>query len=290
MPVTLALTSLAMIAFAANSLLARAALAEGAIDASSYTVVRLVAGAVVLAAFVALRGGRASLAARPGSTASGVALLAYALFFSLAYLRLGAATGALILFASVQGTMILTGILGRDRPVPRELLGLAVAFAAFVWLLLPGLAAPDPLGAALMVLSGIAWGAYSLKGRGVRDPLAATAGNFVRAGLLSLPLLPLAFAGAPFGAASVSGEGLWLAVVSGAVTSGLGYVIWYAALPRLSTTQGAVVQLTVPVIALAGAALLLSEPPTPRLVLSAAAILFGVGLAVTAPKRAAASA
>lgn len=282
---TLVLTALAMVAFAANSLLARAALADGAIDAASYTLIRLLAGALVLAAVVGWRAGAAGLRALPGSFVSAAALFAYALFFSLAYLRLGAATGALVLFAAVQGSMILWGMLRRDRPGPQELAGVAVAFAAFAWFLAPGLHAPDPAGAALMTLSGIAWGVYSLRGKGVADPLGATAGNFVRAALLALPLAPLALLGTPFGPAALTGEGVMLAVVSGAVTSGLGYVIWYAALPGLTATQGAVVQLTVPVIAAAGAALLLAEAPTLRLAVASVAILGGVALAILAKRR-----
>jgi drug/metabolite transporter (DMT)-like permease len=218
-----------------------------------------------------------ALARRPGNWPSALALLAYALCFSAAYLRLGAATGALILFAAVQGSMLAWGFIRRDRPMAAELAGLAVAFAAFVWLLLPGLRAPDPMGSALMIASGIAWGVYSVRGRGVRDPLAETAGNFVRAALPCLPLLA-----APLLGGHASAHGMALGVVSGVVTSGLGYAVWYRALPRLSTTQAGTVQLTVPAIAAAGAALLLGEALTARLVIAACCILGGVALAIMA--------
>jgi drug/metabolite transporter (DMT)-like permease len=272
MPTTLLLTAVAMIAFAANSLLARAALGHGAIDAVGFTSIRLVTGAIALGLLVASRGGPRT---RPGSWPSALALLAYALAFSLAYLRLGAATGALILFAAVQGSMLLIGIARGDHPTLREWLGLGIAFAAFVYLLLPGLDRPDPVGSLLMVISGGSWGIYTLRGRGKSNPLAETAGNFVRAALPCLPLLAWA---AWRGHATA--EGLLLATVSGVVTSGLGYAVWYRALPRLKTTQAATVQLTVPLIATAGGLLLLGEALPLRLALSGVALLGGVALAI----------
>lgn len=280
MPLTLLLTFVAMLAFAANSLLARAALAGGGIDAGSFTALRLVAGAVALAGLMLARHGRAALRPLPGSWIGAAALFAYALAFSLAYLRLAAATGALILFAAVQGSMVLWGILRRDRPTAVELAGLAIAFAAFVWLLLPGLGTPDPWGSLLMTAAGIAWGVYSLHGRGTGDPLAATAGNFIRAVPLcaALALVVLADAHADAG-------GIALAMASGMVTSGLGYAVWYRALPRLSTTQAATVQLTVPVIAAAGAVAVLGETLTARLVVASACILGGVALSILVRRR-----
>lgn len=277
MPTTLLLTGIAMIAFAANSLLARIALAGAVIDAGSFTEVRLVSGAIALAALLVGQGGRRAVRDRPGTWPSALALLAYALAFSLAYLRLGAATGALILFAAVQGTMVGWAVARRDRPTAPELAGLTIAFGAFVYLLLPGLGTPDLLGSLLMVGSGVAWGVYSLRGRGASDPIAETAGNFVRAALLSLPLVLLPGLG---GHASTAGLGL--AILSGVVTSGLGYVVWYRALPRLSTTQAAAVQLTVPLIAAGGAIAVLSEALTMRLALAGLLILGGVAVAILA--------
>jgi drug/metabolite transporter (DMT)-like permease len=278
MPATILLTAVAMIAFAANSLLARAALGADAIDAAGYTAVRLASGALALASLLMLsRGTRATRNSLPGTWSSALALFVYAIAFSLAYLRLGAAAGALILFASVQGTMILWGIVRRDRPNVPELCGLTTAFAAFVYLLLPGLGAPDPIGSILMIVSGIAWGIYSLRGRGARNPLDETAGNFIRSVPMCLPLLLL-----PTFAEPLTAAGIGLAVVSGVVASGLGYAIWYRSLPGLSTTQAAVVQLTVPVIAAFGAVLFLAETPTLRLALCSACILGGVALAILA--------
>lgn len=273
------ITAVAMVAFAANLVLARAALELPAIDAASYTVVRLVSGAAVLGLLLSRRGG-AELRHPPGSWTSAAALFGYAIAFSLAYLRLGAATGALILFASVQLTMIVWGLATRDRPRPAELVGVGVAFAAFVHLLLPGLSAPDPLGSGLMILSGVAWGVYSLRGRGSRDPLGETAGNFIRSVAFCAPLALVALLDP-----TVTGPGLALAAASGALASGLGYAVWYRALPLLSTTQGAAVQLTVPAIAALGGVAFLGEVLTLRLTLSAALILGGVALALFWPRR-----
>lgn len=280
MPLTILLTFVAMTAFAANSLLARAALAGNAIDAGSFTAIRIISGALALAALLHVRARRSRVPAVAGNWISAVALLAYALAFSLAYLRLNTATGALILFASVQGSMICWGVLKRDRPTQAELAGLAVAFGGFVYLLLPGLGRPDLQGSLLMMLSGIAWGAYSLLGRGVRDPLGATAGNFIRATPFCLPLV---FWVVQSGHADATG--IALAMTSGIVTSGLGYAVWYRALPRLSTTQAATVQLTVPILAGIGAVAFLTETLTPRLVVAAICVLGGVAFAILRRRR-----
>jgi len=213
----------------------------------------------------------------PGNFVSAAALFVYAIGFSLAYLRLGAATGALILFASVQASMIGWGILRRDHPTRIELAGLAVAFIAFVALLLPGLAAPDPLGSLLMICAGVAWGVYSLRGAGADTPLDATAGNFIRAAPLCLLLIFL-----PDAATNVTEPGIAAALLSGLVASALGYAIWYQALPRLRRVQAATVQLTVPLIAALGAVLFLSEALTTRLVVSGSCILGGVAIAILA--------
>jgi len=275
MPVTMLLTTIAMVAFAANSLLARSALTENAIDAASFTAIRLASGALALAALLLCQRGRSVMRDAPGTWLSALALFAYALAFSLAYLRLGAATGALILFAAVQGTMVFWGVVHRDRPTIPEMAGLAIAFGAFVYLLLPGLAAPSLVGSGLMVTSGVAWGIYSLRGRGTADPLGETTGNFVRSAFMCIPLAIL-----PVLAGHATGHGIGLAVISGVVTSGFGYAVWYRAIPNLSTTQAATVQLTVPVIAGIGAVVFLSEAATLRLVFVSACILGGVGLAI----------
>jgi drug/metabolite transporter (DMT)-like permease len=274
-----ALTTLAMIAFAANSLLARGALADASISAPAYTVVRLVSGALVLLLISQARGRSLRAVVRSGDWTAALSLFAYAAAFSYAYVLLGAATGALILFATVQFTMILWGLLRRERAGPQEVAGLAIAFGAFAWMLLPGLRAPDPLGSALMIVAGVGWGVYSLRGHGAVDPLGETTGNFLRAGLVCLPLLLLP------GATAMTGSGLGLALVSGAVASALGYIVWYAALPMLSRIQAAAVQLTVPAIAAAGAVLILSETLTLRLAVSGAIVLAGVALVIHARAR-----
>lgn len=272
---TILLTAVAMAAFAANSILARLALGSGAIDAASYTGIRLASGAVVLGMLVMLRGksGWRSLA-RLGTWQQAAALLGYALAFSLAYQLLGASVGALILFASVQIGMVARAVLVGDRPGALEWLGLGLAGAAFVYLVSPGLAAPDPLGALLMVMSGLCWAAYSLLGRGSSQPLADTAGNFLRC----LPVAVLLLVGG-LALNAPRLDGVIYAVASGAIASGLGYAIWYAALPELSRTRAAVVQLSVPVIAAFGAALFIGETVTPRLLVSSALILGGIALA-----------
>ncbi|MGN6487098.1 MAG: DMT family transporter [Devosia sp.] len=266
------LTALAMLAFAANSVLARLAFATAGAEPMSYTGIRLASGAVTLFALLALR--RAPL--RPaGSWRAAAALFGYALAFSVAYLMLGAGTGALILFASVQLGIIGWAVFRGDRPSPLEWLGLAVAFLGFVWLVAPGLVAPDPLGALLMVGSGLCWAAYTLIGRGSASPLGDTAGNFIRTLPAALLLLLAGLLTHP----PTVGAALY-AVASGAIASGLGYAVWYAALPALTRTRAAIVQLTVPVIAALGGILLIGEALTPRLVVATLAILGGIALAL----------
>ena len=274
------LTLAALTAFAANSVLARLALRGGAIDAASYSAIRLVAGAVTLGLIVAARGRRP---AGGGSWGSGALLAAYAIPFSFAYLALTTGTGALILFGSVQLTMIGAGLAMGERPPATTWLGAALAAAGLVALVLPGLAAP-PLGAAaLMAVAGVAWGAYSLVGRGATEPLLATGGNFLRAAPLGLVVLAAAILLAP-AAHRVTAPGAALATASGALASGIGYVAWYAALPGLTRTQAALTQPAVLVLAAAAGVLLLGEPLTLRLVLSGSAILAGIALVVL-PRR-----
>lgn len=278
---TVALTVIAMTAFAANSLFARAALGGASIDPVLYTAIRLVAGAVLLAGLLRVTRGVDAWRVPNRDLVSAFALAGYAVTFSLAYLRLGAATGALILFASVQGTMVAWGLLRGNRPTSLEIAGLVIAFAGMVVLLLPGIGSPDLFGTALMVASGFAWGVYSLRGRASgTDPVVTTTVNFVWAALPCLPLLlvpALWSGGTAFGVA--------LAVASGAIASGLGYVIWYAALPGLSPTQAAVVQSSVPALAAIGGVLLLGELLTGRLIVAGAVVLAGVTLAMSVRSR-----
>ncbi len=277
-----ALTAVAMLAFAANSVLARLALAAGETEALAYTGIRLVSGAAMLGLLVAWRGGLGSGALwRPaGSVAGAAALFGYALAFSLAYLMLDAGIGALILFASVQAGMLVWAVHRGDRPGGLEWLGFALAFGAFAALALPGATAPAPLGFALMAASGLCWAAYSLIGRGSAAPLADTAGNFLRCAPAGLALVAVGLL-----LQAPSAVGVALAVASGALASGLGYAVWYSVLPYLARASAAFVQLTVPAIAAAGGVILLAEPLTARLVLASAGILGGVALALIAAER-----
>lgn len=261
-----------MLAFAGNSLLCRIALRDTAIDAATFTSVRLASGALVLALLVRARGGHPLSA---GSWPMAAMLFAYAICFSFAYRDLTAATGALLLFGAVQLGMTGYGLASGERPGGLRLVGLVIAVAGLVWLLLPGLQSPPFLAAALMLLAGFAWAIYSLLGRRAGEPIAASAGNFIRA----VPFAAIVSLVAARHAAPDT-TGLLYAILSGAVTSGLGYVLWYAALPSLSATSAATVQLSVPAIAALGGALLLAEPLTSRILLASVAILGGIALTI----------
>lgn len=275
-PRLLGLTTLAMTAFAANSILCRLALKATQIDPSTFTLVRLVAGATTLWVIVRSRSGETGTA---GDWRSALCLFSYAGAFSYAYVTLDAGTGALLLFGAVQATMILAGLARGERLTTLQTVGLLLALGGLVSLLLPGATAPSWSGAILMTLAGIAWGAYSLLGRGNTRPTATTAGNFIRgtvlAALLSVATLPWFHFDA---------RGAGYAVLSGAIASGMGYAIWYTALPGLKATQAATVQLSVPVIAAAGGILVLGEHLTLRLALCAIAILGGIALVLRARK------
>lgn len=267
-----ALTSFALIAFAFNSILCRTALAAGEADAASFTLIRLFSGAVTLAVLV-LASGKTQNPAKSGNWPSAFFLFAYAAAFSFAYVGLTTATGALILFGCVQLTMVGVSVLRGGRPTVFEWVGLAVAFGGLAYLMLPGLSAPPLLNALLMAAAGAAWGFYTLRGKGSEDPLADTAGNFIRA-------VPMMLAVALFFLPGVhlSGRGALLAVLSGAAASGIGYSVWYAALKHHTPTRAAVLQLSVPVIAAFGGVVLLAEAASPRLVVAGCLILGGIGL------------
>jgi drug/metabolite transporter (DMT)-like permease len=265
----------ALVAFAANSVLCRLALGDAAIDPASYTVVRLIAGALALA-LIALFSRRPSSATSGASWASAAMLFLYAASFSFAYISLSTGVGALILFASVQITMVGIGLYRGERPQPSEWVGLFIALIGLIYLVSPGMTAPPPVGSALMATAGFAWGIYSLQGRGAIDPVRTTTANFLRAAPIALAMLFLWLSNL-----KITPPGLFLAVISGTVTSGIGYVIWYAALKGLTATRAATVQLSVPVIAAFGGVVFLSEEISLRLLLSAVAILGGVGLAVS---------
>ncbi len=269
-----AFTALALVAFAANSVLARMALEDGTIDAGGYTIVRLLSGATVLLVLVGLDQ-RSTNVTTKGSWAAGLMLFVYAITFSYAYISLDTGTGALILFGAVQITMILVALFRGYRPSPAEWAGLVLAFAGFVYLMLPGISTPSALGFLLMTVSGIAWGLYTLQGRRSKNPLADTAYNFLRTVPLVLVVLVITFADSNY-----SMRGVLLAVLSGGIASGLGYTMWYTALGGLSFTQAAVLQLLVPVIAAAGGVIFVSEAITWRLTVSAVLILTGILLVV----------
>jgi drug/metabolite transporter (DMT)-like permease len=269
---TVALTLFTLIAFASNSVLCRLALAPGLIGAGTFTGVRLLSGAVVLMLLVALRG-RAT--AVQGSWGSAVALFAYAAPFSFAYLRIPAGVGALVLFGTVQATMIGSDLLKGKRLRRTELAGLVLAVAGLTVLTLPGVSAPDPAGVGLMVVAGVAWGIYSLRGRAAIDPLKSTATNFSRSLLFAIPL-----GIASLGYESFTLPGVSYAIASGAIASGLGYALWYTALRGLTATQAGIVQLLVPAFAAIGGILLLGESVSVRLLFAGLTILAGVALAV----------
>jgi drug/metabolite transporter (DMT)-like permease len=266
------LTALAMLAFAANSVLCRLALLQTDIDPASFTALRLASGAAVLWALARWRG---SVRSDAGNWLSALALFVYAAGFSFAYVSLPTGTGALLLFGAVQLSMIGVGLWRGERLGALQGLGLALALTGLVVMLLPGLTAPEPAGAALMLIAGAAWGVYSLRGRGAGDAIGVNAGNFVRTLPLALGLLLW------LGARSLPDPvGVSYALASGALASGLGYAIWYAALPSLRATTAASVQLSVPVIAAIAGVVLLAEPLELRLVLSALAVLGGVALVI----------
>ena len=267
-----ALTSLTMIAFAGNSLLCRFALAHTDIDAASFTTIRLISGAIMLWLLVHMQGGTRS---GHGSVLSALALFAYAAGFSFAYLSLPAGTGALLLFGAVQATMIGYGLWTGERLAGWQVVGLALAIAGLVGLLLPGLSAPPLTGSLLMLGAGIAWGVYSLRGQGKGNPLEVTAGNF----LLAVPIT-LALSIVMLNDFSPDMPGVMYGIASGAVASGVGYAIWYMLLPALKATHAATVQLSVPVIAAVGGVIFLAEPITLRLAIASAAILGGIALVI----------
>ena len=289
---TVVYTAVALMAFAANSILCRMALGQGSVDAATFSIVRVLSGAAMLLAVSArIRG---SVFPVGGSWTAAALLVVYAFPFAFAYNQLSAGTGALILFGCVQVTMPLAALMSGERPHPLQWVGLAVALGGLAYLVSPGLTAPSPTGAALMVIAGVAWGAYSLAGLGGVNPgsprrtpapwggspLSQTTGNFVRAvpligmaGLMFLPRL------------HVEPGGVLLSVASGAVTSGLGYVAWYAAVRGLTAMRASVVQLAVPVVAAIGGVLLLSETITLRLLLSTVLVLGGIAMAIVARQR-----
>jgi drug/metabolite transporter (DMT)-like permease len=275
---TASLTVLALIAFAGNSVFGRLALGEFTIDPASYTATRLISGTLTLW-IIAWFLSDTSSAKSNGGWISGFMLFLYAIAFSVAYISLSAGTGALILFASVQIVMIGVGLYGGERPDALEWLGFSIAVVGLIYLVSPGITAPSPFGSALMAVAGVAWGIYSLRGRGAVDPVRTTSDNFLRA-------VPFTLAVVFFWSSrlTVSPIGFLWAVLSGSVTSALGYVVWYAALRGLTATRAATVQLAVPVLAALGGAVVLSEAITLRLIISAAVILTGVGLAVARHK------
>lgn len=269
---SIALTSLAMIAFAGNSLLCRFALQQTSIDAASFTTTRLLSGAVMLWLIARMRSGADS---GRGNWLSAFALFVYAACFSFAYIGLTAATGALLLFGAVQVTMIGHGLWAGERLRRLQLVGLLLAFGGLVGLLLPGIAAPPLYASVLMLTAGLAWGVYSIRGKGGGDPTRVTAGNFLRAAPFAAILSILLMKGTVLDRAGFS-----YAVLSGALASGIGYAIWYTALPRLKASTAASVQLSVPVIAALGGVVFLGETMTLRLVLAAATILGGIALVI----------
>ncbi len=284
-------TIIALIAFAANSLFCRMALAEGYIDAWSFTIIRLLGGAICLSIIMLVHARRLTRQSKTdtsidtdisinnnailndkGSWLSSISLVIYALCFSLAYVELDTGTGALILFAAVQLTMIGWGIYKKEQLSALQWVAFIVAVAGFIYLMLPSAAVPSLSGAAIMAISGIAWGVYSIRGQSCISPLRATGFNFIRS-LVAIPIMGLMAIGYLSG---IQSEGIVLAFISGAITSGLGYSIWYTAMPLLKSTQAAVVQFCVPVLAAMAGVLFLSEQLTMRFIVASSIILGAV--------------
>ncbi|GGX67473.1 membrane protein [Litorimonas cladophorae] len=266
------LTLVVLIAFAGNSILARLALSGGDIGPWSFSLIRFVSGAGVLLILA-----KPLASWRSGHWGAALALCAYGVFFSYAYLKLATGTGALLLFASVQLTMLIIAFSRGERLRLSQTLGLALAVAGLIYLLSPGLDAPSPIGAVLMAASGIGWGIYSVLGKSEGDPVARTSGNFARAAILLLLATPIFLTMSP--ESIPAPDGIGLAVLSGTLTSGLGYALWYRVLRDLSVTTASISQLSVPVIAAIGGALLVLEPVTLSFALACATVLIGVGLA-----------
>jgi len=265
-----------MLAFAANSLLARMALTQTGIDPASFSAIRLVSGAVFLVLFVAVR--YRKLPFETGSWWSALALFVYAVAFSYAYVRLSTGTGALILFGAVQGTMLCYGFVKGDRLGPVQLGGFLLACLGVVWLLLPGADAPSLSGSGLMAIAGIAWGAYSLRA-GASDPVLTSAGNFARTVPMCLILTVAALQ-----TLDVDSAGVLYALASGIVTSGIGYIVWYAVLPHISVVNASTIQLSVPALAALMGVLVLSEPVSLRLFVATVAILLGIAIVLRAKR------
>lgn len=267
-------TTLALLAFAANSVFCRLALGNGDIDAAGFTLIRLFSGAMVLSVVVLLTHRRDSQRSK-GSWSSSWMLFIYAICFSYAYISLDTGTGALLLFGSVQITMIAISLRNGNHLHASEWIGLAMAFLGLCYLVLPGISTPSANGFILMTIAGIAWGIYTLRGKASSNPLADTGYNFIRTLPLQLILLSVAY---PM--ISLTTQGVILAILSGVVASGIGYSIWYLALPLLSTTQAAVLQLSVPIIAAFGGLIWIGEGITQRLMISAVLTLGGILLVI----------
>jgi len=267
---TIMFTGLALIAFSANSVLCRLALGESTIDAASFTIIRLLSGATVLLMIISASSAKKGFSSK-GSWTAGFMLFLYATTFSFAYITLDTGTGALVLFGSVQITMVLLSLISGARLHFTEWLGISIAFSGFVYLIFPGVTTPSLMGFVLMTIAGIAWGIYTLMGRGSNNPLMDTGYNFFRTIPLVVILLIVTISNANY-----SVEGVFLAVLSGGIASGVGYTIWYIALGGLSGMQAAALQLLVPVIAAFGGVIFVSEEVTLRLIVSAALILGGI--------------
>ncbi len=275
---TVLLTGLALVAFAANSVLCRLALGTKAIDAPSFTIIRLLSGVIVLLILIKIKNNELSSNSK-GSWYSGIMLFLYAITFSFAYITLDTGTGALILFGSVQITMIALSLFSGNRLHFTEWLGVIIAFTGFIYLILPGVTAPSTTGFLLMTVAGVAWGIYTINGKGSKNPLRDTTFNFLRTIPFIIIMLLVVLKDVNY-----TSKGILMAIISGGVTSGIGYTIWYMALKGLTSTQAAVVQLLVPAIAAFGGVIFVFEKITFRLTISSTMILGGILIVVMGKK------
>jgi drug/metabolite transporter (DMT)-like permease len=276
------ITLLSLLAFAANSVITRFALQETSIDETSFIMLRVVSGAIFLWLYLSFK--KNNKAYKAGTWLAAFSLFIYAVSFTYGYGLIAAGTGALLLFGSVQITMTIAGYREGERLNVIQITGFVLALIGLVILMLPGISSPSIMGALLMCISGVAWSIYTLQGRGASSPAASTAGNFIKAAPMAILLWTIVYLSSS-DTINLARDGVIYALLSGIITSGIGYIIWYSVLPELKATQAAIVQLSVPLLVTLAGALLLNETITMRVILASATILLGTVLVLTFKKK-----